>query len=389
MLVFPSLTGIYNVGTKDYHWIDQERAEYYGPNKSGKRELIVKVWYPSGKGELNKFQYVPKIIAPWKKGLHASGFSADHIHELDEIYTHAMPDAHIYNKSFPVIIVSHGYVAFHTAYTAYCEELASQGYIIVSVGHTYYTQLAIFPDERTISALPEHWHQTKLLNEESRLKEQELWLLDLHFVLDKLEKENKDQNSFLCDKLDLLKVGAFGHSFGGSTAVELCRTDHRCKAVVDLDGGLFMRHPTKPFNKAMMAIVGKISWDRYNLNKDEEIASYYGFPVQLISLLREIYIKAIPQLLKNLGHDAYFVVIQGADHAAFSDWILLKQMAIYVKNKHIFDLEKITGVIDGERINMIVNAYLVAFFDKYLKGKDSLLLKDINAFDEAKITIYS
>jgi dienelactone hydrolase len=39
--------------------------------------------------------------------------------------------------------------------------------------------------------------------------------------------------------LDLHKVGAFGHSFGGATALEVAQRESRVRAAIDLDGDLF------------------------------------------------------------------------------------------------------------------------------------------------------
>ena len=36
--------------------------------------------------------------------------------------------------------------------------------------------------------------------------------------------------------MDLQRLGIFGHSFGGATALEFCHKDSRCKAVLDMDG---------------------------------------------------------------------------------------------------------------------------------------------------------
>jgi predicted dienelactone hydrolase len=37
-------------------------------------------------------------------------------------------------------------------------------------------------------------------------------------------------------RLDMTRVGIFGHSFGGAQAAQFCSQDSRCKAGVDVDG---------------------------------------------------------------------------------------------------------------------------------------------------------
>jgi hypothetical protein len=63
---------------------------------------------------------------------------------------------------------------------------------------------------------------------------------DAGFVLDQLSRlAQLDPGSPLAGHLDLQHVGIIGHSIGGATAVQVMRTDPRCKVAVNLDGKLF------------------------------------------------------------------------------------------------------------------------------------------------------
>ena len=44
--------------------------------------------------------------------------------------------------------------------------------------------------------------------------------------------------SLFAGKLDMTRLGIFGQSFGGITAVQVCSVDDRCQAGISLDGGL-------------------------------------------------------------------------------------------------------------------------------------------------------
>ncbi|MGH9906685.1 MAG: hypothetical protein ACRD8U_14010 [Pyrinomonadaceae bacterium] len=59
-------------------------------------------------------------------------------------------------------------------------------------------------------------------------------------------------------------------------------------------------------------------------------------------------------------NDAYYVVVKGTKHFNYSDFSLFSP-----------DYKKvgILGPIEGERMEKIVNDYVLTFFDKYLKGK--------------------
>jgi hypothetical protein len=65
------------------------------------------------------------------------------------------------------------------------------------------------------------------------------WRADGTFVLDQLEKINREPGHPFYRRLDLDRIGATGWSFGGAAAIQMTRDDRRVKAAVDQDGQLF------------------------------------------------------------------------------------------------------------------------------------------------------
>jgi pimeloyl-ACP methyl ester carboxylesterase len=62
----------------------------------------------------------------------------------------------------------------------------------------------------------------------------------LGLALDHLERLNEaDPSGRFVGRLDLQRVGVFGHSLGGATALQFCHDDLRCKAGIDVDGAPF------------------------------------------------------------------------------------------------------------------------------------------------------
>ena len=63
------------------------------------------------------------------------------------------------------------------------------------------------------------------------------WTADTGFALDQLERLNaSDPSGRFLGRLDMQRVGVFGHSLGGATALLFCHDDSRCKAGIDVDG---------------------------------------------------------------------------------------------------------------------------------------------------------
>lgn len=62
---------------------------------------------------------------------------------------------------------------------------------------------------------------------------------DTKFLVDELQQLNGDSSSKFARRLDLQRLGMFGPSFGGATALQFCHDDFRCKAGIDIDGAPF------------------------------------------------------------------------------------------------------------------------------------------------------
>src|SRR2546429_4704433 len=130
------------------------------------------------------------------------------------------------------------------SYSTLAEDLASHGYVVVGLDAPYRTSSVVFPDGRVMRRIPENNPELcleKTGQERDRCANRLLtaWTSDMAFVLDKLEQLNASPASGkFAGRLDLTRVGVFGHSFGGATAAQFCSQDSRCKAGIDIDGSL-------------------------------------------------------------------------------------------------------------------------------------------------------
>src|SRR5207244_1834695 len=105
--------------------------------------------------------------------------------------------------------------------------------------------VVVFPDGRVITRTPENNGELceERTGEERAICASRLlnaWVADMAFVLDRLEQLNaSDTSGKFTGRLDMTRLGVFGHSFGGAQAAQFCHDDGRCKAVVDIDGRPF------------------------------------------------------------------------------------------------------------------------------------------------------
>src|SRR5262249_26408442 len=139
-------------------------------------------------------------------------------------------------------------------------ELASYGFVVVGIDHPYGTELTILPDGRAVrTTLCDllDYSDDEAVRSSIRKAEGELRVraADVRFVLDALERLNQsDSEGPFSGRLDTGRVGIFGHSFGGAVAAEVCRTDSRFQAGINLDGLIFGESMTHPIGKPFMIL---------------------------------------------------------------------------------------------------------------------------------------
>lgn len=351
-------SGPYQVGTKIFELTDESRKELYS-GRDESRRFMVQVWYPSS-------PTAQDVRAPWMQDAHiyARAIAGDLL-ELPPYFmdhlalsvTPAYKDSAIDESGapFPVILFSHGWNGFAAQNSNQMIELASQGYVVIGLQHTYGAVVTIFPDgtaaKNNPDALPEAEGMT---NEEYEPIARTLlhqWSADLSYTLDQLGAGKLIPVS----AVDLTRVGAFGHSTGGGAVIEFCGTDSRCIAVLGMD----------PFLRPVSVEV---------LNRGLTQPSLLMFSEEwagnTTSRNNELFKALYPNLQNSLG----VFVIAGTRHYDFTDLPLLTPLAPQLGLK---------GLIKGPRVVRIINDYLIAFFNHTLKGADfSLPLSETDLYPE-------
>ena len=85
----PEVTGDHEVATQEFTWVDESRVETF-TDTGENRALTVKFWYPKEEG------------------------------------------------SYPLVVFSHGAFGVIDSNYSTCAELASNGYVVASIGHPYH-----------------------------------------------------------------------------------------------------------------------------------------------------------------------------------------------------------------------------------------------------------
>jgi dienelactone hydrolase len=233
----PKPTGAYPVGRVTFHLVDASRNDDQGTHKDHKREFMVHVWYPAQPGAEGK--PAPWMPADWarleEKGIlgmrlrppsipsardYHKVVSAEVVHAREGVPLAASP------KRFPVILFSSGSLMFPSEYSSLVEDLASRGFVVIGNVPTGYVAAVSFPAGNVTRPY--------------KFKEPNFspWTGDLIHALDRLAVWNTTRGHLIFDRLNLDRVGAFGHSAGGNAVSALPTRDKRVKAIVLIDPGM-------------------------------------------------------------------------------------------------------------------------------------------------------
>ncbi|WP_133085479.1 alpha/beta hydrolase family protein [Winogradskyella aurantia] len=372
----PEPQGPYSVGTKDIN-LKLNRKEIITEDKLDNRKLMIKVWYPSSEtsGEMDSYiDQGGRHGFAQKYGLPNSTFNY-----LDKIQTHVFRNVSVATERFPVLLFSHGYNSKANNYYALISEIVSQGYVVFAVNHTFESTGTTFPDgsevyfdynyakkieegtwkdmEPLLSAFKEDLSfEERHPIVKKRLKTYfvkgmvERWAQDLSDVVSKLGSWNA--SGFLENRLDLSKIGVFGHSRGGAAAGETLLKDNRISAGANIDGVQWGDIVDTSFKNPFLFISADWPEDKEDLNAHAYVNKY-----------------------KSTFYEAR---ILGTDHSNFMDipfMIPLKSLSQ-------------AGDIKPELGIEITSKLVTSFFDKHLKNK-SINLESLGSnYDELILKAY-
>ena len=243
--LLPDPGGPFPIGRETIDLVDRSRIEPLSADHRF-REIMMDVWYPATVSNRPLAEYVDLVrfeAALGDSGMRNLFGSAAPLIKAGRVRTHAIDGAPFAKtlRRCPLVIFSHGMGTVSGIYTAQLEDLASHGYVVAALTHTYDAALTVFPDGRNIvidmAARPPQGgaEEKQIAYENQRI---EWWASDIRFAFDELSRINRDRSSRnpFAGHLDLTSVAAFGHSDGGEAAARACQLDSRFKACLNQDG---------------------------------------------------------------------------------------------------------------------------------------------------------
>jgi dienelactone hydrolase len=352
VLTLPAPAGPYAVGSTSLSLVDDSRDNAFFGAPAEKREIYVQVWYPA-----DLMEPEPRAKALWEE-LHRGKLDrfTFFTRYLRDVETHSYEDLPLSmaQATYPVIVFSHAIVSFAEQNTLLMEHLASHGYVVIALSHPYASMRAMSSQGRAIypnlAKVNEASAQSGAIDDElmprieraaSAEERAELhvqrferatglaelvaiWVDDLELVLEEMPAQPAFEN-----RLDLDRIGFLGMSFGGAAVTQFCKSDTRCRAAMNMDGGTYGRRQREPLQ------------------------------VPYLALIRGSNQNSLDYLLRASRSDYYELTVAGATHLDFTDDTVVLPILKWVGY---------AGNIGGWRIIEITNAAALQFFDAQLRG---------------------
>jgi len=316
-IVFPEYnplptTGEYQIRSEVKYFTDESRMETYN-KQGGARTLTVEFWYPENAG-----------------------------------------------GRFPLVVFSHGAFGIRASNETLFQELASHGYVVCSIDHTYhclYTTDAngksLRSDGGYMSELRgENAKQDKQNSLELYKKWMDIRVADINFVIDAVAAYTRsDPSDKLYGLINIEKIGVIGHSLGGSAALGIGRLRSDIGAVIALEA---------PF-----------LYDILGVENDLFVFENAEYPVPVLNVYSDsswTHLAQWPQYAQNVrmlsgqNKNAYSVHIEGTGHLSLTDLSLSSPVLTRILNGH-------SSSVTPEDCLTQLNEICLSFFNCFVKNE--------------------
>lgn len=352
---------------KGEHLVGATQFEIHGEENW----IQITAWYPTQSSEgAKQLSYMPE----WLGKATAAQTGLPEILFSDDGVSSSYVDTPIVAGQHPVLIFNHGYGSSPRQNMTQFEHLASYGYIVLSIGHPgdsialqslggdlfYQNQESQFQLDndgldQQVDVMAQtlrqaakatnraHWHKIMAKLESSPFNQTSIarfpyWYANNTLLLDNLSNINSGKISTqLAHSMDLSKIGAFGHSFGGAISVELALKHQEIKAAMNLDGPQFQLDQQQKLNKPICFVYGDI---------DEGLFASHS--------------KLNDPLLKGVSGSHCSFTFKGANHNNFTDVNYITPMKYF----------GYIGEVDNQEMGKQLNQLITEYFNWQLLGSE-------------------
>lgn len=255
-------------------------------------------------------------------------------------------------STFPVVLFSPGLQGSRLMYSYMAATIASYGYVVATIDHTFESPVVEFPDGSIVPGLNDTFFDPRTpgpLDKALKVR-----VDDARFVLGKLGQATVIKGLGLpggCG-LDVKRAGFVGHSFGGASALAALAVDKRFTAGMNMDGRQYGDLSGLRREQAVV-FFGRAAPNSHNMTDEPTWATGYA---------------AAKGWKRVIG-------LKESGHSSFGDFALLLKLAGFPASE---DLKFMMGTLDGQRSFEVIVTYVQSFLGLALKGEKTKLFDGAN-----------
>ncbi|KAK5181821.1 hypothetical protein LTR44_006021 [Exophiala sp. CCFEE 6388] len=337
IFALPTPPGFTNVRITEFALTDKSRTDPFAPCCDKPRQLMLSPFQPANCTQTTDKPYMPPATAAFYDAQLALYGIPNGTFEAFRLQT--CPDSPR-NTDFPLLLFSTGAGNSRHLYNVVLQWVASTGFNIVSIDHTYDADIVEFPDG-TVTLGANISFPANLSTAIS------VRLADVSFILDALFNSTLTRSLGL-PALRTKHVAMFGHSLGGATTADAMLNETRIRGGLNMDGSVYGAAVNETDRRPFVIFAA----EQHNQSSDATWAAFWqelkGFKLQL--------------------------QVNGTVHGSYSDYPILAKVA-GLNTTTIPGIDALIGSIDGTSVLRILQAYISAFFQQVLEFRKVPLLQ--------------
>ncbi|HVT37642.1 MAG TPA: alpha/beta fold hydrolase [Gemmatimonadaceae bacterium] len=362
----PAPSGPHALGTVAFRLVDT--AELSSRTRLI-RPLAVRVFYPAVAGTGNG--PVPYVDGNLLDSMAANKYLEEPEAEMRDWKSirlaarrDAKPEAPPIHAGWPVVIFSHGFGVSSAHYAALGQELASRGYVILSVDHPY-GGFALAPDGSLLVPGRDSLRLRRRVDSLDDSVDSTLawlvkrWAHEGVLAVRRAAAFAVDARPGWRLRLNTTRVAMIGHSLGGAAALQACRDEPMIRACIDMDGQPVGDVERFGVGKPFLTLLSQPARRTTSPKDSAEARQRQEFAA--MGRARDSMWTAI--MARHPDVPSFVIAIEGTGHMTFSD----------APFELPAQLVGVGATLRPAEAYSLVIGYVVAFLDHVLRGRASTL----------------
>jgi hypothetical protein len=372
--ILPKPNGPFGVSITTLQLTDPARSENpFNLTSPSARRLMISAITPTRQHQSTwAYPYMPPLTASLSEQEYTENYGFPNT-TYSDLFLQVTDPQHSNNlEEWPLVLFSPAQGNTRLDYTFLASNIASHGFIVITLDHPYDGDIVEFPDQSYILGVPPPDSDDEAVQYAYGITLVDARVADISFVLDSLATLPITQalfpSSSISCPLNTSQVAMFGHSLGGSAIAEAMVNETRIVGGLDIDG-------------IVIGEVAEVGLERpFMLFGHENNTRNYDGPDAEMNVTTQTWAGLWP-LLKGWKLELELV---GALHYTFSDFpTVLETLGLKLNASEEVTLlsggdawidqhaeEEVGRLLKADRGLEIVVEYVVAFLELVLKGKE-------------------